>query len=143
MSKEAVINHIDTIEEERGITQSAAELSLFMVESCELIQDKLPDVAKQGLEVAKRYWTGKGTEQEVEAARVRSWEYIDAAPGGGSLENQNVCATRAVICLLFPNWAAEEGEDHLHWFVEVLNKVEDHWDELAAMLERRFADHSQ
>ena len=130
---------IDAIEDAGPLEEHRADWVKFMLASAELIAERLPDVGRAALETARRFWNGQADAQELEDARVRSWKYLEARGVGTSLDEPDVCALRAVICLLYPDTGGVDFFDLVHFFVEVTQKVTDIGREQCALLRSIFA----
>ncbi|WNG61484.1 hypothetical protein F0U59_47330 [Archangium gephyra] len=111
----------------------------FMAQCCTLIQEWIPPVAQQALEVAWRYWKQQASEENLTAARVRCWKYLDASKAGSDLDDRKTCAVRAVICCLYPLTVPEEIPEVLHTFMEFFDTVEHHPSEQTRILKELFA----
>ncbi len=130
---------LNKIDEQVGLANYADLCIHFMLESCKLIRERLSDAGKSALDVAERYWTGLGTERDLEAARVACWQELDAKSWSVNTTEPEACASRAVICLLYPRWSEGEALEHIEWFMQLSNKAEDHWLDQRILLNHLFA----
>jgi hypothetical protein len=109
-----------------------------MLESCDLLVDHLPPEAKEALGTAKREWaTGHPNTASLERVRVQCWRYIDGASKMKDANDPSVCATRALICVLYPAWE-EDPFDLLHLFIELTQKAGAIDDQQQSILSRLF-----
>ncbi len=81
-----------------------AHLSLTLLDELHPEKSEMPPVAADALEVADRYWRrGLATADELDAARVACWKYLDAKNGNSTtIDGLGDHLTRAVICVLYP-----------------------------------------
>jgi hypothetical protein len=137
---DSTIDLLSSIDERVDLTGCTDRLVRFMVASCRLITHRLPDVAKSGLEVAARHREGHATNAELEAARVACWQDLDAKSWSTNTHEPEACATRAVICLLYPRSDNIDVFEHVAWFVQMVNAAEAHDAEQYHLLQQAFSD---
>lgn len=131
----ALLNKID---EQIGLDNNADACIRFMLDSCVLIRERLSNIGKAALDLAQRYWVGLATETELEAARVACWHELDAKSWSLNTTEPEACATRAVICILYPRWSEGDVLRHMEWFMQLANKAENHWAEQKIILRKLF-----
>lgn len=135
----STLDLLNKIDEQAGLSNHTDLCIRFMLESCKLVRDRLSDVGKAALAEAQRFWTGLATEPDLEAARVACWQELDAKSWTLNTIEPEACATRAVICLLYPRWSESDVLEQIEWFLQLSNKAEDHWAEQETLLRHFFA----
>jgi hypothetical protein len=131
---------LDLIDHRKPLHSSEDRVVQFMIASCDLITPWMPPVAVSALEVARRYWRGEARESELERARVECWEYLDGIGAATSTDDPQVCATRAVICLLHPALPQNDLFDLTHWFIDLTRNVTDIDHQQSDILSQLFGD---
>ncbi len=103
-----------------------SHLMLALLPWLEPAPEAMPTVAVDALAVANRFWRGgEGTDEDLTAARVACWQYLDAKNRDSTtLDGKGDYLTRAVICLLYPvNDVEDDLMETAHWFREFLVKA--------------------
>lgn len=90
--------------------------------------------------MAERLLTEDVPAEEVASVRVACWQELDAAGKTYDTDTPEACATRAVICLLYPDELPKDPFDSMDLLVELTNKVENHEDEQERTLRQLFSD---
>ncbi len=112
--------------------REATLLREFQEACCEQIRGVLPEEADDWLRTACAYRLREVTPAELETVRVAAWKYL--GPRSLEVTIPEVCAVRAVICLLFPDdYSAYDDEtpvritrfESLDWFLRYANCVSD------------------
>lgn len=104
---------LDDLESRINLNQEARSILRFMITSQRL---RLSGIADEALEVAVRYLEGLATDTELQEARVACRHSIRGRDM--NIADQEVPATRAVICALFPLPWSDDAFDILHAFGE-------------------------
>jgi hypothetical protein len=86
------------LDDQGALSESVVALGAFMLEVCSTIAASLSSVVFEALQVARRSGVQQATSADLEAARVECWKAIEGEPPASA----HVCATRAVICALYP-----------------------------------------
>jgi hypothetical protein len=133
-----IFNFIEEVQEQIGIPETFKRARAFMAAYLALFTYVLPDVVIAGLDVMRRFSQGKATTEEVEAARVSCWKFLDAKSASTDFTERENCAVRAAICLLYPDAPAGDLSELVVWFLSLANKVEDHTPEIDSLLNGYF-----
>lgn len=86
----------------------------------EYIRDEpVPPAVIAPVELAEDYWKrGVGSAEDLDAARVSLWKYLDRAhPGHGARSPAEVRACRRVIGVLYPELNEDALNDTIEFFV--------------------------
>lgn len=110
----------------------------FMMACCQLISNKLPEIAHHWLHVAQDYRKGLVSINDLVAARVEAWRFLE--PNSNNFSLPEVNAIRAVICLMFPESEQDDWFATLDVFLDFTNAVEEHEAEQSAILRELFKD---
>jgi hypothetical protein len=125
--------------EDAGLERNIPAFTEFMIASCELLTAHMPPVARDGIAVARQFWSGACTAEELERARVRCWQFLDdLGVASTSIDEPRVCATRAVICLLSPREVVSDAFEVAHWFLTLTSRVADIDEPQCELLRRLF-----
>lgn len=113
----------------------------FMLDCASLAQSSMPSRAVQALETARAYSSHELPIASVREAIVSCWKDADQSSTGGSAEDPDTCAVRALICLLHEQSqpGSEDLVDLLSFFLNLLNRVEPHTDEQIQLIKKHFA----
>jgi hypothetical protein len=137
--------HLNSIEEIYVPAEFGKSCVPLMIDAAALVEARMPPVATYSLRVARDYAAGTTSAESVNDAIVRCWK--DLGGGGRDMctDVPDVAAIRAVICILrrqvHPE--AEDSLDLLSFFVELLNNVEPHSEELEALFKKHFPLHGK
>lgn len=110
----------DKLEKSYNLNDFEPEIFTFMLRSLERFKNKLPNSIETELELAKRYRLGNVTNQELEAARIRVWQFIDKNREQIGKSKESIL--RALIFTLYPK--IENDSDAFEWvdnFMEFSN----------------------
>jgi len=122
MSLDKLIDHMVAI-----VSGSYANCVRLMIDCLGVIPFRLPDVALQGIDVAKRYWMERSVPaSELEHARVACWNYLDERSASTNTENPEYCGIRAVICTLYPEPPSDDIGELVCFFSEMLRATVPH-----------------
>ncbi len=124
--------------DERGELRRGLDLCVrFMFSCCDLVKADFPEAALRALEVARNYWSGAVSGEDLLKEQRASWGYLNKL-GSMNLEDPRVCAMRAVVCLLYPYQQGADIYEEIVWFLEVINRVRDCSAEQRRILEELF-----
>lgn len=117
--------------------EAHAVLMRFMCRCLKLVQQFLPRVGRNALNLATAYWIDrKGQAETLLEARVECWNYLDAKGGSSEIRDQEDAAMRAAICLLY---AEPESDDFsletVRWFADMFDRLGNYPDEIIQMMD--------
>lgn len=127
------------VQERYELKDSYERCIQFMLSCLALVRDVLPETAKKALEVAERHWAGEP--QDLDAARVICWDYLDKARYGSGtpITKPEESGARAVICVLHSSPEPDDDIlDVLGWFHDFISEVEDIAEEEIRLLREHF-----
>jgi hypothetical protein len=126
----------DRISLEKSILQ-------FGIELLGLVEDRLPEVAKDGLDAARRLEAGQADRASIREARIKCWEYIQRDHKGDADTEPQVSATRAVICVLDSEQEVRPGNfiDLVFLMLEFVNNVHPSEAEEERLVRKHLCDH--
>lgn len=100
-------------------------INLFLIDCLEIISDSIPIVGKEALCIAKKYWVEQSvSDEELERTRVLCWDYADSLGNSINLLDKEICAMRAVICVLYSKPMSEDLGDLLEFFLMTFEKID-------------------
>jgi hypothetical protein len=108
----------------------------FMCHCLILVQKFLPEVGRKALASATLFWLeDKGQAEDLVAARVSCWEYLDAKGRSTEIKDKEDAAMRAIICVLYaePD-SADFSAETLRWFAEMLDQLGDYSSETKQLM---------
>jgi len=124
---------LNSIEENCPPAEYEQALLPFMFDCADLIEPRLPQVARESLSIAKSFAQGHLDMEALEHAVISSWKAIGDGPQGLQVDNPQVAGIRAVICILHRELHSENkyihpecGElvDSISFYLQLLNNVE-------------------
>jgi hypothetical protein len=130
---------IDDFARQRGIGLAWERSMDFMIDYLSEMKTLLPIVASRCLEAAKEFRKGNVGADELENARVSSWQYLDKRGASTDTITPEYCAIRAVICALYDR--PQQGVDCydlIGFFLGLADRFEDHSEEVASLLQKHF-----
>lgn len=100
----------------------------FMLDCAALIRPSMPSVARESFRVSIDFEAKRISVQLVQAAIERCWDELRDACSETDLDNPEVCAIRAVICILRRQLEPESEDflDYASFFLRLVNRVEPH-----------------
>jgi hypothetical protein len=128
---------VDRIFDTHRVEASRDRLMRFMIDTARQLAS-LPEVAAHGLDVAERYWHGRGSAKELLEARVACWKFIDSIGSSTDTTDPRARATRAVICLMYEEWASKSHDaafDLVRFFVDLVDEDMNQRAKLVAQLQ--------
>lgn len=114
---------------ESAVGESYEKCIRFMLGCVVLVKNHLPDVGREAVEIAKKYWLGaKENPDELENARVKCWNYLDEQNASTNTQEKQYCALRAVICILYAEPPSDDISELIEFFLEMVVAVEENID---------------
>lgn len=108
----------------------------LLIACLKLIKTSIPTVGIEAFELAKKYWIDKTlSDEELEAARIKCWEYIDAQGSSTDLDDKKIYALRSVICVLYSEQPSEDNGELLEFFFGTFEKVNGETNQLNSLVE--------
>lgn len=106
-----------------GPSEWFPRLAVFMVRSCELVSRAFPARARAALDVGRRYWSeGKATREDLDRASAECWQHLRSTDSENRLDDPDVVALRAVMCVLVAEQRADPAEVAF-WFVSLTRRL--------------------
>jgi hypothetical protein len=114
-----------------------AILMRFMCDCLVVVQQHLPEVAKSALNLARKFWFNKeGVGDDLLAARIDCWRYLDEKKRSIDIQDQEDFAMRAVICVLYDEPESEDfTAETVRWFSTLLNRLDPPSDKIELMMD--------
>lgn len=113
----------------------------YMIGCLSLIEHRMPPVVSVSFQVSKDYYSGLSPLNSVSDAYEACWKELSRGHREMQLDDPDVSAIRAVICILYQQ-QHPESEDFLDsqtFFSQLVNNVEPHVDQEEALLKKHFA----
>lgn len=123
-----------------GPKMQSHRLLRFELDCFSLILDKLPEIAINYADLAKRYLSGEESAESLLRAEVACWKFLDGFSNEKPLDDVTVSAVRAAISILHcgRSYEIEDFVEYLSFFLTLVNRIEAHYSEEADMLRRQF-----
>lgn len=82
----------------------------------------IPPEIQSSLRTADAYWNGDSTVNvdDLEAARLNTWEYLDSFPTGVDLKTRAGRTARALLCVTQPDGDIEMRSMKAEWFAAMI-----------------------
>jgi hypothetical protein len=137
IDKPQLLAYTKTVAQKLNAHEAHATFSRFMCKCLPLIFTYLPDAGISAADVAADYWlNGQRTSEDLEAARVQCWIYLDGKGRGSTIKDEEDAAMRAVICTLYAEPESEDfWTDSMEWFATMLDRIGDYSGEVALLTE--------
>ena len=116
---DALVNARDKYNAEQGYAISIR----FMVDCLKIIQNDCSDIARESILVAERFCARDATADELTAARVACWTYLDKMKKKSPATKLDGLRMQAVISALYPEPSSDDLLEILTWFVDIFIKV--------------------
>jgi len=89
-----------------------------------LVKSHLPDVGIEALSVAEKYWLEQSlSSDQLEAERIKCWNYLDERGASTNTQDKEYCALRAVICLLHAQQPSDDIGELIEFFLEMVDSI--------------------
>lgn len=110
----------DKLEESYDLNDFEVEIFTFIIRSLDRFKNELPNSIKRELEIAKSYRQGASTSQNLDAARLRVWGFLDKNKEQLGKSKENLL--RALIFALYPKIESDsDAFEWVDWFIEFSN----------------------
>ena len=131
---------LNSIEENCDPTRYRAAWIPYLIACAALVEHRMPAVAIASFGVSRDYAAGRVSMQSVREAMQRCWEDLQKGHREMRLDDPQVSAVRAVICVLQRQLEPESDDflDFTSFFLQVVDNVEPHPDEEEALLREHF-----
>lgn len=128
--------YLASVEQRMGVGEAHTILMRFMCQCLLLVQQFLPEAGRDALDLATAFWLeGKGRAEDLLAARVSCWSYLDARGRSTDIRDQEDAAMRAVICVLYAEPESDEfSAETVRWFAGMFDRLGDHSREVAQLM---------
>jgi len=136
------IDHILDFENTHGLEETIRRLRVFMVSYLGLMEGPLPDAAREGLAVAKRFIAGEASYPDLETASDRCWTRLKSLDHRYDFSNPENLAIRAAWCTLSTMPTKTDLRQTIEYFLQFADRIEDHSSEIQTLLERHFGGSS-
>ncbi|MDP9937235.1 hypothetical protein ACIPY0_07365 [Paenarthrobacter nicotinovorans] len=82
----------------------------------------IPPEIQSSLRTADAYWNGDSTvnANDLESARLNTWEYLDSFPTGADLKSREGRTARALLCVTQPDGDIEIRSMKAEWFAAMI-----------------------
>jgi hypothetical protein len=110
----------------------------FMLECIDLIDFEPPEVAKEAVKKAKKYWSDELSVDELVNIRVSCWDYLDDNDLTLVFTGKDACIVKVVICVLYDEPASEDINEILSWFIQMMRELGDFEQEIEAIMRKNF-----
>jgi hypothetical protein len=110
----------------------------FMLDCLALVEARLPQVASAAVATAKNYFSGRATEEDLEQARVRCWNHLEAHGYGSEIQEPEAIGIRSAICALYARPVVDDAVELLEWFLSLVNQLDDRSEEQVELLAKHF-----
>ncbi|BEV16224.1 hypothetical protein HBDW_30120 [Herbaspirillum sp. DW155] len=117
-----VIDFVEAMQKKFGHAEAFRRVCGFMTAYLGLFT--LPSVAADALEVATRFQRSQASAEQLERARIRCWESLDAKSASTDFSQPDICAIRAAICFLYAEPPSEDVAELLSWFLTLVAKMD-------------------
>lgn len=138
---------LNSIEENCAPAKYEQALLPFMFDCADLIEARLPWVARESLCVAQSFAQKLLDMGALEQAVITCWQAIGDGPQSLQVDNPQVAGIRAVICILHSQLHSENKQIHpecgefvdlMSFYLQLLNNVEPCFQQQEALIKERF-----
>jgi hypothetical protein len=112
-------------------------LMKFMCRCLMLVPQFLPNVGRDTLALAKDFWLeGRGQAENLLAARIECWNYLDAKGRSVDVQDQEDAAMRALMCVLYVEPECDDfSAETVRWFASMIDLLGDYSIEMERLME--------
>lgn len=120
-----------------SVDEAHAILMRFMCRCLMLVQQFLPEVGRNALDVAKAFWLdGTGQAEALLAARIECWGYLDDRGSSTDVRDQGDAAMRAVICVLYTQPGSDDfSAETIRWFADMFDRLGNYSNETKQLMD--------
>jgi hypothetical protein len=131
---------LNFIEENCDVGKYCGALALYMIDCLALIENRMPPTAADAFRISRAHAAGQIPLKRVIEAIQLCWEYLEKDHRDMCVNDPEVSATRAVICLL--KWQEQPRPDDFldltSFFLRLLKHVEDRLEDEEILLKKHF-----
>jgi len=117
-----VIDFVEAMQKKLGLAETFRRVCGFMATYLGFFT--LPSVATDALDVARCFQRSQASAEQLERARIQCWEFLDAKSASTDFSQPEICAIRAVICILYAESPSEDVSELLSWFLTLVGKMD-------------------
>ncbi|QXH98151.1 hypothetical protein HV782_016405 [Pseudomonas monsensis] len=130
INHEQIVHFSEQLSKGKAEAEAARNIMKFMCAGVGIVlQDEgVSPSVKSAFEAAQRYWfEGGKNERELNTARVKCWDFLEAKGRDVDIEDNEDAVVRALFCVMYPDRASDEDfvQESFQWFFEMINRVGD------------------
>lgn len=130
ISHEQIVHFSEQLSKGKTEADAARDIMKFMCEGVGMVlqNEEVSPIVESAFAVAHRYWfEGGKNEKELNAARVKCWDFLEAKGRDVDIEDNEDAAVRALFCVMYPDRVSDEDfvQESFQWFFEMINRIGD------------------
>ncbi|MGY2442978.1 hypothetical protein [Pseudomonas sp. SDO52101_S400] len=130
ISHEQIVNFSDLLSKGKAEADATRNIMKFMFAGVGMVlqDEEVSPVVNGAFTVAHRYWfEGGENEKELNAARVKCWDFLETKGRDVDIEDNEDAAIRALFCVMYPDRVSDEDfvQESFEWFFEMINRIGD------------------
>jgi hypothetical protein len=130
ISHEQIVHFSEQLSIGKAEAEAARNIMKFMCAGVGLVlqDEQVHPIVRGAFTDARRYWFEKGgNETELNAARVKCWDFLEAKGRDVDIEDNEDAVVRALFCVMFPDRVSDEDfvQESFEWFFEMINRIGD------------------
>lgn len=130
ISHDQIVHFSEQLSKGKAESEAARNIMKFMCAGVGLVlqDEEVSPIVKSAFATAQKYWfEGGKNEKELNAARVKCWDFLEAKGRDVDIEDNEDAAVRALFCVMYPDRVSDEDfvQESYEWFFEMINKIGD------------------
>jgi hypothetical protein len=130
ISHEQIVHFSEQLSKGKAEAEAARNIMKFMCAGVGLVlqDEEVSPIVKSAFTAAHKYWfEGGKNEKELNAARVKCWDFLEAKGRDVDIEDNEDAAVRALFCVMYPDRVSDEDfvQESFEWFFEMIDRIGD------------------
>ncbi|MGU3347078.1 hypothetical protein [Pseudomonas monsensis] len=130
ISNEQIVHFSEQLSKGKAEAEAARNIMKFMCAGVGLVlqDEEVSPIVKSAFAAAHKYWFEREkNEKELNAVRVKCWDFLEAKGRDVDIEDNEDAAVRALFCVMYPDRVSDEDfvQESFQWFFEMINRVGD------------------
>lgn len=130
ISHEQIVHFSEQLSKGKTEADAARNIMKFMCAGVGMVlqDEEVSPIVKRAFATAHRYWfEGGENEKELNTARVKCWDFLEAKGSDVDIEDNEDAAVRALFCVMYPDRVSDEDfvQESFQWFFEMINRIGD------------------
>jgi len=130
INHEQIVHFSELLTKGKAEAEASRNILKFMCAGVGMVlqDEQVPPIVRGAFTTASRYWfEGAENENELIAARIKCWDFLEAKGRDVDVEDNEDVAVRALFCVMYPDRISDEDfvQESFEWFFKMINRIGD------------------